>query len=84
MSSMENRPEPIHARAVIQEDGAVWVIHGDKMVVSDSTHFVSQTITALRDAGHDCRTHVVIYGPSSNVAWNGSIEQHGHTPTAPY
>jgi hypothetical protein len=75
-SSMENRPEPIHARAVAQEDGAVWVILGDKMVVSNSTHYVSQTITALRAAGYDPETQVVIHSVSGNPAWNGAIKHH--------
>jgi hypothetical protein len=77
-SSMEARPEPIHLRAVAQEDGAVWVILGDKMVVSNSTDYVSQTLQALKVAGHDPETQVIIQSVSGNPAWNGAIKHHPH------
>jgi hypothetical protein len=77
MSSMENRPEPIHLYAQHVADGVVRVVRGDEMIVqSNSADYVAEAITALKMMGHDHRTHVVLYSPSSNIAWSGSIEQH--------
>jgi hypothetical protein len=75
-SSMENRPEPLHLRAVAGEDGGVFVTLGNGGVISDSTNYVRDAIRELRLRGHDPKTHVVIHSVSGNPAWNGSIEQH--------
>jgi hypothetical protein len=79
MSSMENRPEPLHLHAVQQEGvPTVRVMRGtETIVVSSSRDFVADTIRELKLRGHDHETHVVIYGVSHNAAWNGSIKQHG-------
>jgi hypothetical protein len=77
MSSMENRPEPIHLDVVLEGVNAK-VMRGDEIIVAEtnSTDFVKDAITALKMMGHDHSTQVVIYGPSNNSAFNGAIKHH--------
>ena len=78
MSSMENRPEPIHLHAQHVADGVVRVVRGDEMIVqSTSADFVKDAIRELKLRGHDHETQVIIYGVSNNPAWNGAIKHHG-------
>jgi hypothetical protein len=76
MSSMENRPEPIHLHAQHVGGSIIRVVRGIEMIVQSNTaDFVAEAIKALKMMGHDHRTHVVILTDAGS-AWNGSIEQH--------
>ena len=77
MSSMENRPEPLHLHAQHVGGDVVRVMRGDEIIVAEtnSTDFVKDAIAALKLMGHDHKTHVVILTDAGS-AWNGSIEQH--------
>jgi hypothetical protein len=77
MSSMENRPEPIHLTAQHVADGVIRVVRGDEMIVqSTSADFVTDAIRELKLRGHDHETQVIIYGVSNNPAYNGAIKHH--------
>jgi hypothetical protein len=80
MSSMENRPEPLHLYARHVPDGVVRVVRSSgEMIVSltNSADFVKDTITALKMLGVDHETSIIIQGVSGNPAYNGALKHHG-------
>jgi hypothetical protein len=79
-SSMENRPEPIHLHAQPKEtEGQLQVVRSSgEMVVllTNSADFVKDTIAALKMSGVDHEAQIIIYGVSSNPAYNGALKHH--------
>jgi uncharacterized NAD-dependent epimerase/dehydratase family protein len=77
-SSMFNIPEPLHLYAQHLGTDVVRVVNGDGSIVAQATpvDFVAAAVRELKLRGHDHETQVIIYGVSSNPAWNGAIKHH--------
>jgi hypothetical protein len=78
---MENRPEPIHLSAQPKPgtEGPLQVVRSSgEMVVplTNSTDLVKDAIAALKMSGADHETQIIIYGVSSNPAYNGALKHH--------
>jgi hypothetical protein len=68
-----------HAVASTAPEAPLQVVRSSgEMVVplTNSADFVKDTIAALKMSGADHETQIIIYGVSSNPAYNGALKHH--------